>query len=401
MGEVYKARDVRLDRIVAVKVSNERFTERFGREALAVAALNHPHICTLFDVGPNYLVMEFIDGAPLKGPLPVEEAARLALQIAGALEEAHNKGVIHRDLKPDNVLLTKSGIKLLDFSLAKREPREVDQATVTRTETGVLMGTVPYMSPEQAEGKPVDARSDLFSFGLVFYELLTGHRAFQGETPIAVLAAILHKEPAPLNAPPSIEQIVARCLRKSPADRFQSAAQLKQALEQAQGAVVEATPSIAVLPFDNLSGDKDSEYFSDGLAEEIINTLVQLAGLKVIARTSAFAFKGQHEDVRKIGETLGVAHVLKGSVRKAGDRIRVTAQLIGVRDGCHLWSERYDRELTDIFKIRFPRPSWTRCGCGSTAKIGLRCSCMRRRIRKLTPTICAADITGTSARRIR
>jgi eukaryotic-like serine/threonine-protein kinase len=352
MGEVYKARDTRLERIVAIKVSSEQFSERFGREAVAVAALNHPHICTLFDIGPNYLVMEFVDGVPLKGPLPVEEALRLALQIASALEEAHNKGVVHRDLKPDNVLVAGSGVKLLDFGLAKRETRALDEATVTRTETGVVAGTVPYMSPEQAEGKPVDGRSDLFSFGLVLHELLTGQRAFRGETPIAILAAMLHKEPARLNAPPAVEQIVARCLRKSPSDRFQSATELKQALESARLGATEPLPSIAVLAFANLSGDKDSEFFSDGLAEEIINTLVQLGGLQVIARTSAFAFKGKNEDIRKIGETLGVAHVLEGSVRKSGDRIRVTAQLIHVRDGWHLWSQRYDRQLTDVFKIQ-------------------------------------------------
>jgi serine/threonine-protein kinase len=352
MGEVYKARDTRLDRVVAIKVSSERFTDRFGREALAVAALNHPHICTLFDVGPNYLVMEFVDGAPVKGPLPAEDALRIALQIAGALEEAHRKGVIHRDLKPDNVLLGRSGIKLLDFGLAKRESRLPDGSTVTQTETGAIAGTIPYMSPEQAEGKPVDGRSDLFSFGLLIYELLSGRRAFQGETPIAILAAILHKEPARLNAPPALARIVARCLRKSPDDRFQSAADLRQALEMAKNDLGEAIPSIAVLPLANLSGDRDSEYFSDGLAEEIINTLVQMGGLKVIARTSAFAFKGRNEDIRKIGDTLGVSHVLEGSIRSAGGRIRITAQLINVLDGCHIWTERYDREMTDIFQVQ-------------------------------------------------
>ena len=352
MGEVYKARDTRLNRIVAIKVCNESFSERFENEARAVAALNHPHICHLYDIGPNYLVMEYVDGSALRGPMPAEEALRLALQIASALEEAHGKGVVHRDLKPDNVLLTRSGIKLLDFGLAKREPLAIEGASVTRTEPGSLMGTVSYMSPEQAEGKPVDARSDLFSFGLVFHELLTGRSAFQGESPIAILAAILHKERAPLDAPAAIDQIVARCLRKSPLDRFQTAAHLKQALEQAQRDAGETVPSIGVLPFANMSRDIDDEYFSDGLAEEIINTLVQMGGLKVIARASAFAFKNKNEDVRGIGEALGVAHMLEGSVRRSGGRVRVTAQLISVQDGCHLWSERYDRELTDVFKIQ-------------------------------------------------
>jgi TolB-like protein/Tfp pilus assembly protein PilF len=211
------------------------------------------------------------------------------------------------------------------------------------------------MSPEQAEAKSVDARSDIFSLGVVLYEMLTGRRAFQGDSTIAILAAILNKEPAPLGADVSIElrDIVTRCLRKSRAERFQSALELRAALESAASAKVpEAQPSIAVLPFANMSRDQDNEYFSDGLAEEIINVLAHIPGLKVIARTSAFAFRGREQDIRKIAEALGVRTILEGSVRRAGNRIRVTAQLIGSEDGSHLWSERYDREMADVFALQ-------------------------------------------------
>ena len=360
MGEVWKATDTRLGRTVAVKICNEQFGERFGREARAVAALNHPNICTLFDVGPNYLVMEYIEGSPVAGPLPPEEALRLAVQIAGALEQAHGRGIVHRDLKPANILVADGQVKLLDFGLAKQDGIAAgDAKTVTNTLDGTLLGTVPYMSPEQAEGKPVDGRSDIFSFGLVLYEMLSGQRAFPGESAVAVLAAILHKEPAPLCTPEGLARIVARCLRKMPGDRFQTAADVKRALEEARSGtmdakpiVTDATPSIAVLPFANIGGDQENEVFSDGLAEEIINGLAQLPGLKITARTSAFAFRGKNEDARRIGETLGVAHLLEGSVRRAGSRIRVTAELISTGDGCHVWGQRYDRELNDIFGIQ-------------------------------------------------
>jgi TolB-like protein/Tfp pilus assembly protein PilF len=362
MGEVYKARDTRLDRSVAIKTLNGKHGDRFEREARAIAALNHPHICQLYDVGPNYLVMEFIQGTPLQGPLPLDQTLRYAVQICDALSAAHAKGITHRDLKPANILVTASGIKLLDFGLAllsrdgeSRPPAADETATMGRTQSGTILGTAAYMSPEQAEAKPVDARSDIFSFGLVLYEMLSGRRAFTGDSAIAIMAAILHKEPEPIEAPPALQDILARCLRKSPAERFSSITQVKDALLATMSAVgsrAERAPSIAVLPFANMSGDKEQEYFSDGLAEEIINALVKVPGLKVIARTSAFAFKGQNTDIRKIAETLGVANILEGSVRRAGNRIRVTAQLITAADGSHLWSERYDRELADVFAVQ-------------------------------------------------
>ena len=347
------------------KVSAAQFSERFEREAKAIAALNHPNICQVYDVGPDYLVMEFIEGPPLSGPLNLDVALRHAVQIADALSAAHAKGITHRDLKPANILVTASGIKLLDFGLAQLGlSRDADGATATigLTQAGTILGTAAYMSPEQAEAKPVDARSDVFSFGLVLYEMLSGRRAFTGDSTIAIMAAILHKQPAPLPVPPPLQNILARCLQKSPADRFQSMAQVKEALLAAHsgisspGAAVSGVsplpPSIAVLPFANMSTDKEQEYFSDGLAEEIINLLAQIPGLKVIARTSAFAFRGKEQDIRGIAETLGVAHVLEGSVRRAGPRIRVTAQLIRAEDGGHLWSKRYESEMTDVFAIQ-------------------------------------------------
>ncbi|HSP66325.1 MAG TPA: serine/threonine-protein kinase, partial [Bryobacteraceae bacterium] len=326
MGEVYRARDPRLNRDVAIKQLKGSHGARFEQEARAIAALNHPHICQIYDVVRDYLVLEYIEGSPITGPMTEADAVRSALQIVTALEAAHAKGILHRDLKPANILMTAAGAKLLDFGLAKL----VSDGDATQT-VGVS-GTPLYMSPEQAEGKTLDARSDVFSFGAVLSELLAGRRAFDS------LAAVLRDEPRPLEASSGLQKIVGRCMRKSQADRFGSMAELKIALDHiAAKSASEQQPSIAVLPFANMSGDKEQEYFSDGLAEEIINALVKVPGLKVIARTSAFAFKGQNTDIRKIAETLGVTTVLEGSVRRSGNRIRVTAQLITAADGSHLW----------------------------------------------------------------
>jgi serine/threonine-protein kinase len=362
MGEVWKARDTRLGRLVAIKRLTTAYTDRFVQEARAIAALNHPHICQIHDIGPDYLVLEYLEGQSPTGPLPPAEAIRLARQIASALEEAHSKGILHRDLKPSNIMVTRQGgtsdpaasiAKLLDFGLAKLVSAEVD---ATRTADGVVIGTAAYMSPEQAEGKPLDARSDIFSFGAVLYELLSGTRAFVGTSPIAVLSAVLREEPQPIHAPPALEHIVRRCLEKSQERRFQTMGELLAALDDASGAQAskpyDRQPSIAVLPFENMSADKESGYFSDGLAEEIINALAHVPGLKVSGRTSSFSFRGKDVEFGEIGKKLNVANILEGSVRKAGNRIRVTAQLIKVADGFHLWSERYDRELTDIFAIQ-------------------------------------------------
>jgi TolB-like protein len=359
MGEVWKARDTRLDRVVAIKkVRGERGDhERFEREARAIAALNHPNICTVHDVGPDYFVMEYVEGAPLRGPLPSEEAVRLGTQIAGALEAAHRRGIIHRDLKPANVMVTArelardlGSVKLLDFGLAKLMTGA--DSDMTQTQEGTVLGTAAYMAPEQAEGKALDERSDVFSFGAVLYEMISGRRAFNGDSVLQVMSAVMRDEPKPLDALPALERIVTRCLQKSASARFQSMTEVRAALEHVFAKHVEEQPSIAVLPFENLSADKEQEYFSDGLAEEIINALAHVPGLKVIARTSAFAFKGQQQDIRRIAQALGVANVLEGSVRRSGNRIRVTAQLITAADGSHLWSERYDRELADVFALQ-------------------------------------------------
>jgi serine/threonine protein kinase len=262
MGTVYQARDTRLNRLVAIKVSEARFSARFEREARAVAALNHPHICTLYDVGPNYLVMEYVEGRPLHGPMPLAQALRLAIQMADALEAAHRKGIMHRDLKPGNVLVTgpegHPGVKVLDFGLAQmEEPASIEEeqprAARPRTEEGTIVGTTAYMSPEQAEGKPVDARSDIFSFGAVLYEMVTGRRAFRGDTKLSILSAILKEEPEPVSSirkeiPPELERIITRCLRKDPERRFQHMDDLKVTLEEVKeesdsGAAAKLPPS--------------------------------------------------------------------------------------------------------------------------------------------------------------
>jgi eukaryotic-like serine/threonine-protein kinase len=351
MGQVYRAKDTRLGRTVAIKILNKEHMQRFEREARAIAALNHPHICTLHDIGPDYLVMEYVDGAAIKGPLPGEQAVRLAIQIVSALDEAHRRGILHRDLKPGNILVTSSGAtKLLDFGLAKLAAG-ADSETASTIE-GTIMGTPAYMSPEQAQGKPIDARSDIFSFGAVLYEIISGNRPFEGTSAAQVLSAVLRDGPKPLQTLPQLERIVMQCLAKQPVQRFQTMTEVKAALEQISAKPAEQPPSIAVLPFVNMSGDKEQEYFSDGLAEEIINALAQIPGLKVTARTSAFAFRGNEQDIRRIAETLNVRTILEGSVRKSGNRIRVTAQLINAADGYHVWSKRYDRELADVFAVQ-------------------------------------------------
>ncbi len=378
MGEVYQAKDLKLGRDVAIKVLPDEFAKetdrvaRFEREAKLLASLNHPNIAAIYGLEEsgetNFLVLELVEGETLadqikKHPIPGEESLKLALQIAAALETAHKKGIIHRDLKPSNIMVTDEGsVKLLDFGLAKLYGQDASLSTsptadFPATQAGAVLGTVAYMSPEQAQGRPADARSDIFSFGAVLYEMLSGRRAFVGDSSFAVMTAIVKEDPPALQISQSLDKIVRRCLAKQSSGRYQTMSEVKAALEQftAERATVKATepqPSIAVLPFVNMSGDKEQEYFSDGLAEEIINALTQIPGLKVIARTSAFAFKGKQEDITKIAEALRVSTILEGSVRKAGNRIRVTAQLITAADGSHLWSERYDRQMTDVFAIQ-------------------------------------------------
>jgi serine/threonine-protein kinase len=375
MGEVYRATDTSLKRQVAIKVlpasvaADADRLARFQREAEVLAQLNHPNIAAIYGLESGAtpaLVIELVDGPTLadritEGAISADEALPLARQIADALRAAHAQGIVHRDLKPANIKVRRDGtVKVLDFGLAKvMEPAESGQeaATVTRqamTQAGMIVGTAAYMSPEQAEGKAVDRRSDMFSFGAVLYEMVTGRRAFGGDSIAQVVSSVLRDEPPAPGGPAAVAEAIRRCLQKRPEDRFASMADVHAALDAAATSASTASeqPSIAVLPFANMSADPDQEYFSDGLAEEIINALAQVRGLKVIARTSSFAFKGQNTDIRRIAETLGVATVLEGSVRKAGHRIRVTAQLITARDGSHLWSQRYDRHLEDIFAVQ-------------------------------------------------
>jgi serine/threonine-protein kinase len=405
MGVVYKARDLQLGRFVAIKVllpgSKDSADQRarFLQEARAASSLNHPNIITIHDIvtvdQAECIVMEFVAGRTLGDlikaeRIPTVDCLKLAMQIADALAAAHGIGIVHRDLKPANVMVTPEGrAKVLDFGLAKiagqdRGAIDFGESDTTmsihvsdrpKTAEGAIVGTVAYMSPEQAEGRKVDSRSDIFSFGSVLYEMCTGEKAFHGDTGLATLTAVLRDNPRDFaltgsDAPHEVQEVVARCLRKDPDQRYQAMQDAMNALEQiyfaGRSGILQpamdasrraapqprAVPSIAVLPFLNLSSDKENEYFSDGLAEEIINALTKVDNLRVTARTSAFAFRGQQQDIRQIGETLHVANVLEGSVRKAGNRVRISVQLIDASNDNNLWSERYDREMTDVFEIQ-------------------------------------------------
>jgi serine/threonine-protein kinase len=349
-GEVYKAVDTRLKRNVAIKMLKGPDAERLEREARVIAKLSHPGVCAIYDVGDNYIVMEYVEGSPVRGPLPLNDCLSLAGQIANALEAAHGQGVVHRDLKPANILVKNGCVKLLDFGHAKQlssNPGEVNPDTLE----GTAVGTAGYMSPEQVQGKPIDSRSDVFSFGIVLYELISGKRAFPGDVVLDVLNAIVHDEPPPLETAPELQKIVASCLKKDPAQRLQSMTEVKQALGRVKLRKPKQ-PSIAVLPFVNLSGDTDNDYFCEGLTEELINQIAQIPGLKVTARTSVFAFEKRTEDIRKIAQTLDVQTLLEGSVRQSGSQLRITAQLINAADGYHLWSKTYDREKANIFEVQ-------------------------------------------------
>jgi len=374
MGVVYRAHDERLDRDVAVKVIHEAVAQnadrlaRFEREAKVVAKLDHANILAIHDFGTDegvtYAVMELLEGESLRelitgSGITTGKAVEYAQAIADGLAVAHDKGIIHRDLKPENIFLTSDGrVKILDFGLARiilPADEEAETATLTPggTAVGAVMGTVGYMSPEQAAGRTVDSRSDLFSLGTVLFEMLAGRRPFGGDSGAGTLAALLRDDPPPLaRVDPKVAGLVEKCLQKDASDRFQSAVELKAAFEAslAPGADRERT-SIAVLPFVNMSGAEEDDYLCEGLAEEIINVLTRIPGLRVIARTSSFAVGRMELDVREAGTRLDVGTILEGSVRRAGERVRVTAQLIDTGDGGHMWSERFDRELTDVFAL--------------------------------------------------
>jgi serine/threonine-protein kinase len=419
MGEVYQARDTRLDRTVAIKVLpadaavHADRLRRFEREARAVSLLSHPHICALYDVGEHegssFLVMEYLEGESLAqrlraGPMPLDEALRCAMQVAEALQEAHQHGVVHRDLKPANVVLTKNGAKLLDFGVAKLQtvaPESIGSGV--STSDGQMIGTVPYMAPEQLEGGPIDERTDVFGFGLLLYEMVSGRRAFEPTSGPRLIAALLKDDPTPLSevqplAPRSLEAVIERCLARDPARRWSSIAELMAALRRQQrarprgtagrrvaavlarlrrgnawAAVAVATvlslagasaalhrvrpdpraiDSIAVLPLADAGGEAGSEYLADGVTESIISSLSHLPQLRVMARSTVFTYKGREVDPRQVGADLNVRAVLTGRVRRQGHVLAVAAELVDARDGSRIWGGLYERPLSDIFAVQ-------------------------------------------------
>ncbi|HEY4643370.1 MAG TPA: protein kinase, partial [Bacteroidota bacterium] len=447
MGVVYKAEDIKLKRTVALKFLPHHLTStkeeeaRFLQEAQAAATLNHPNVCTIFAVeeheGQQFIAMEYVDGVTLRqrmenAPLKLNQAISYAVQVGEALQEAHNKGIVHRDIKADNIMVNaKNQVKVMDFGLAKLK------GSLKLTRSSSTVGTLAYMAPEQVQGGEVDARSDNFSFGVVLYEMLTGRTPFRGEHDAAMMYSIINEEPEPLErylseSSPELQRILSRALEKDPDDRYQSAADMVSELRRLQKqtsrvsrkpleemktsqtpASVEREPrapaveeqpeevkkipagiptptgkariiaysgialavlavgalavnllffrteavradkkSIAVLPFKNLSEEKESEFFSDGITEDIITQLSKIGDLRVISRTSVMRYKESDKSIRDIGKELGVATILEGSVRRAGNQVRIVAQLIDASNDEHLWADTYDRELTQIFAIQ-------------------------------------------------
>jgi serine/threonine protein kinase/Flp pilus assembly protein TadD len=385
MATVYLAQDLKHHRPVAVKILHPHIaahlgTDRFLREIQIAARLSHPHILALIDSGEAdgllYYIMPFVQGESLRdrmnrtGKIPVEEALQIARHVASALGYAHTQGVVHRDIKPENVMIYEGEAMVTDFGIAKAVSAAGSE---NLTQTGSTVGTPMYMSPEQASGETeLDGRSDLYSLACVVYEMLAGAPPFTGSNPQAIIMKRFVEPalPLPATAPPlpdGVERAILKAMQRLPNDRFATAIQFAQALNvsgltttppgASPATVVTPTASrtaksVAVLPFADMSPEKDQDYFTDGIAEEIINALSKIQALRVASRSSAFAFKGKNLDIREVGDKLGVSTVLEGSVRKAGNRLRITTQLVNVADGYHLWSDRYDRQLEDVFAVQ-------------------------------------------------
>ncbi|HUG43860.1 MAG TPA: protein kinase [Acidobacteriota bacterium] len=395
MGVVYEAEDTRLGRRVALKflppglASDTQASQRFEREARAASSLSHPNICTIYSIEEHqeqvFIAMELLEGKPLSAlipekPFPTDQLLKLGIQISDALECAHAKGIVHRDIKPGNIYVTDRGqAKVLDFGLAKLEIERPDFADDSETAIelhnltlpGTAMGTVSYMSPEQARGQATDARTDLFSFGAVLYQMATGVLPFQGDTSAVVFDAILNKEPVPAvrynpALPPELQRVIGKALEKDRDLRYQRAGDLKADLMRlkrdldsgdrpaaaARPSALDTSKSVAVLYFENLSGLKEDEYLRDGMTEDIITELSKIKGLRVFPRPTVMVFRDKPVTAKEVGQELNARYVLAGSIRRAGNRLRITAQLVDARTGFPVWSERYDREMADVFEVQ-------------------------------------------------
>ena len=375
MGVVYLARDTRLDRPVALKFvrtpSDPGGASQLLREARAASALNHPGICTVHEVGESgsdaYIVMEYVEGETLSDrmaarPFSPDDVIAIGAQVAAALVHAHGRGVVHRDLKSANIVFgAENRIKVLDFGLSRRTTVATDDVTrppETLTEAGVIAGTLAYMSPEVLRGGKADERADLWALAVTLFEMCASRRPFEGATPFEMSAAILGSEPPPLppHVPAPLGAFVTRALSKDPGARFPTAASFRGALDAAargdNPAREEGLRTVVVLPFENLSGDDSQEFFADGMTEAITAAIARLGSIRVISRTSAMQFKRQRPPLPEIARILNADAVVEGSVMRAGNRVRVAAQLVDARADEHLWAETYDRDLTDVLDLQ-------------------------------------------------